>query len=246
MTIFSGDNFEAIIGLGYAALAEPGVTPAFDEMMSQNVLKNNMFSFSVGSNPEMTLGYYDKSKFKGDIHWNPIDFKYMYGIKLDDIKVNGKNLNICAGQSSCLVTIDSGSSMNAFPEFAHKALQKEHLPAAGYNAPCNSAADFGDMTLVINGKDYIIPNSEWVGSSGLVQSKHKTGFGPQTLVQLDKAENKATDTKVAQDAVNPGCQSNIANISVEKDMFILGLTFMRKYYTIFDRDNDRVGLAEAL
>jgi hypothetical protein len=91
-------------------------------MMSQKVLKNNMFSFAVGSNPEMTLGYYDKSKFKGDIHWNPIDFKYMYGIKLDDIKVNGKNLNICAGQSSCLVTIDSGSSMNAFPDFAHKVL----------------------------------------------------------------------------------------------------------------------------
>ena len=49
-----------------------------------------MFSFAVGSTPEMTMGYYDKSKFKGDIHWNPIDFKYMYGIKLDDIKVNVK------------------------------------------------------------------------------------------------------------------------------------------------------------
>jgi len=45
----------------------------------------------------MTLGYYDKSKFKGDIHWNPVEFKYMYGIKLDDVKVNGKKLNICEG-----------------------------------------------------------------------------------------------------------------------------------------------------
>jgi|ERR1712080_169576 len=32
-TIFTGKNFEAIIGMAYPALAEKGVTPVFDEMM---------------------------------------------------------------------------------------------------------------------------------------------------------------------------------------------------------------------
>lgn len=45
--IFNGD-FEAIVGLAYPALAEPGVAPVFDNMMSQNLLKNNMFSFYLG------------------------------------------------------------------------------------------------------------------------------------------------------------------------------------------------------
>ena len=32
-TIFNGKNFEAIVGMAYPELAEPGVTPLFDNMM---------------------------------------------------------------------------------------------------------------------------------------------------------------------------------------------------------------------
>ena len=41
------------------------------------------------------------------------------------------------------------------------------------------------------------------------------------------------------------CSSTIMAMDIEKDMFLVGDMFMQKYYTIFDRDNDRVGLALA-
>ena len=105
-TIFTGSNFEAIVGLAYPALAEPGVTPVFDEMMNQRLLPDNLFSFyltskqaeSAGMESDLTFGYYDKSKFKGEIDWHPIDYQYMFGVKLDDIKFNGKSSEVCQGK----------------------------------------------------------------------------------------------------------------------------------------------------
>ena len=41
------------------------------------------------------------------------------------------------------------------------------------------------------------------------------------------------------------CASTVMAMDISKDQFLVGDIFMRKYYTVFDRDNDRVGLAEA-
>lgn len=82
--IFEG-GFEAIIGMAYPALAEEGVTPVFENMMDQHLLKTNLFAFyltQTAQNVEsdITFGYYDKTKFHGEMVWHPVLFKYMYGI----------------------------------------------------------------------------------------------------------------------------------------------------------------------
>ena len=123
-TIFTGNNFEAIIGMAYPALAEKDVKPVFDEMIDQKLLKSNIFAYyfttaqaeEKGLKSDMTFGYYDKSKFKGEMQWHNVDYKYMFGVKLDDIKVGGKNLEMCKGRpDGCLITFDSGTSLMSFP-----------------------------------------------------------------------------------------------------------------------------------
>jgi hypothetical protein len=35
-------------------------------------------------------------------------------------------------------------------------------------------------------------------------------------------------------------------MDISKEMFLVGDVFMRKFYTIFDRENDKVGIAAAV
>lgn len=41
------------------------------------------------------------------------------------------------------------------------------------------------------------------------------------------------------------CPSAVMTLSLHNDSFMVGDRFLRKYYTVFDRDNNRIGLAES-
>ena len=47
----------------------------------------------------------------------------MFGVKLDDIKMGGKSLNLCNDRpDGCMITFDSGTSLMSVPNFAYKKL----------------------------------------------------------------------------------------------------------------------------
>jgi saccharopepsin len=132
--------------MAYPALARKGVKPIFDTVMDQNLLQANMFAFylttkaqeSAGYNSDLTLGYYDKQKFTGDIHWNDIKLKYMFGVKMDDILINGKSYDVCKNRE-CLITFDSGTTEMSIPKFAENILAQSGVPTSDMIKPCKNA-----------------------------------------------------------------------------------------------------------
>lgn len=113
----------------------------------------------------MTFGYYDKEKFKGEMNWNDVKYKYMYGVKLDDILFNNKSTDVCTKRPDgkpCLITFDSGTSLMSVPKFATKNFVEHGIPTSNFVKKCKSAKEFGDMTLVIGGKKYTLNNDEWM------------------------------------------------------------------------------------
>ena len=225
---------------------------------------------ALGIKSDLTLGYYDRAKFVGNIHWNDVKFKYMFGVKLDDVLVNGKSTKLCQ-EKECLITFDSGTSLMSMPSFATDALNKQGIPTSSKAVSCKSEKQFGELTLVIGGKPYVLDNDEWMfpaQSDGFAQAESKLitfrkpgPLGPQIVAQVDsddlteqkpeassntqlEGEFKETAGKISLGGPMK-CGSTIMSMNIARSMFLVGDVFMRKYYTIFDRENDRVGLAVA-
>lgn len=197
-------------------MADAGL-PIFDMMMEQDVLKENIFSFYMAMNgedqSELLFGGYDTSKFTGEIQWHDVIDQLFWSLKLDDIKYNGTNLNICKDKT-CLITPDSGTSLITAPSWAIGTIN-DLLP---YTENCPDDMGFGNLTFVINGIDYNIPSHHF----------------------MERYYNVYEDG----DSV---CTTSISELDILQDgqenLFIVGDAFMQIFYTIFDRDNDRVGFA---
>lgn len=84
------------------------------------------------------------------------------------------------------------------------------------------------------------------------QMMAQTGSDIENLKPQESANTQIeadADRKKRQHLAGTGdnhCASTIMTMDIAKDMFLVGDIFMRKFYTIFDRDNDRVGLATAI
>jgi len=141
--------------LAYPNFAERGITPVFDNMIQQKLLQDNLFAFFLtskmdeemsGLDSELTFGYYDKSKYTGDMVWHPILHKLMFGIALDDIKVNGVPMNLCNQPDSplCLITVDSGTSEMTMPSWAVKKVIGK-MPLKTNPMRCNDTKQFGEL-----------------------------------------------------------------------------------------------------
>ena len=114
--------------------------------------------------------------------------KYMFGVKLDDIKVNGKPLNICkAINGTCLITFDSGTTMSSVPKAAANVLVAQGVPTTNHVVECGGEQEIGSLTYVIGGKDYTLDSNEWLfpkQNLTLAQgTKFKMGLGPELLLE---------------------------------------------------------------
>ena len=142
-----------------------------------------------------------------------------WSVQLDDVLVDGKSTGYCKKPGrKCRAAPDSGTSLITFPQKHFDPFNRSY----GDTVSCaeGDELNFASITFVIEGKKYEVPSHHWI------QRKIDTS---------DKKGGK--------------CTSSIKPLGVNQDgledLHILGDTFMQLYYTIHDRDNNRVGFAVA-
>ncbi|XP_067913826.1 pepsin A-like [Heterodontus francisci] len=216
-TVFLYAKFDGILGLGYPSLAASGATPVFDNMMSQQLVQESLFSVYLSRGDgqpgsEILFGGVDPSHYTGQINWVPVTRELYWQILIDKVTINGE---VAACKKGCSAIVDTGTSLlyGAFRPIKHiqQSIGATRSDNGEYLINCNDVSTMPNVVFTINGVDYPLP---------------------PTAYTLQPYSNQKS------------CSSGFDFTS--GNLWILGDVFIREYYSIFDRGNNRVGLARAV
>ncbi|KAJ3600669.1 hypothetical protein NHX12_031647 [Muraenolepis orangiensis] len=220
---FAVARFDGVLGMAYPRISVANVTPVFDTAMAAKLLPQNVFSFYISRDPsaavggELMLGGNDPQYYSGEIHYVNVTRKAYWQIKMDNVEV-GSQLTLC--QSGCQAIVDTGTSLMVGPaaevRALHKAIGALPLIMGEYIINCNKIPTLPTISFNIGGKLFNLTGEDYIlKESQMGVSICLSGF-------------------MAMDIPPP-----------TGPLWILGDVFIGKYYTVFDRDSDRVGFAPA-
>ncbi|KAM8923916.1 pepsin A-like [Pelodytes ibericus] len=207
--------FDGILGLAFPGLASSQATPVFDNMWSQGLIPQDLFSVYLSSNGQsgsfVLFGGVDTSYYSGSLNWVPLTAESYWQITVDSITVNGQAV-ACSG--SCQAIVDTGTSLIAGPSTPISNIQYSIGASQDSNGQyvinCNSISSMPTIVFTINGVQFPLPASAYVRQN---QQGCSSGF---------QAMNLPTSSG---------------------DLWILGDVFIREYYVVFDRANNYVAMA---
>ncbi|XP_067315548.1 napsin-A [Pseudorasbora parva] len=219
--VFAVARFDGVLGMGYPAISVDGITPVFDSAMAAKILPQNIFSFYINRNPagevggELMLGGFDQQYFDGELHYVNITRKAYWQIQMDKVQVGG-TLTLC--KSGCQAIVDTGTSMITGPVQEVRALQKAigaiPLLMGEYWIDCKKIPSLPVVSFSLGGKMLNLTGEDYVMKvTHMGVSVCLSGF-------------------MAMDIPPPA-----------GPLWILGDVFIGRYYTVFDREADRVGFA---
>ncbi|XP_069094594.1 renin isoform X2 [Pleurodeles waltl] len=214
-------RFDGVLGMGYPGQAIDGITPVFDRILSEHVLKEEVFSVyysrdtHLGTGGEIVLGGSDPNYYTGS-------FQYMDLIKSDYWQIGMKGISIGAEllfcSEGCSVAIDTGASYITGPAGSVSVLMKAvgatELAEGEYIVDCDKIHQLPDISFHMGGNAYTLSGPAYI----LRQSQ----FGEEV------------------------CTVAFSGLDIPPPtgpLWVLGASFIGQYYTEFDRRNNRIGFA---
>uniref|UniRef100_H0XYN6 Peptidase A1 domain-containing protein n=1 Tax=Otolemur garnettii TaxID=30611 RepID=H0XYN6_OTOGA len=220
-------EFDGILGLAYPELAQVRRTPVFDKLWKKGRISENLFAFYLTRKKKnaggkrgsmLMLGGVDHSYYSGELRWVPVTKQRYWQVALDSITVNG---TIIACHDGCQAILDTGCSVVDGPN--EDVLQIQNIIHAQpsfnnmYVIDCNTTTQLPDVVFVIGGINYPVPARSYI------RKFLQEAFGT-CVSAFESFPDNTFGSKT----------------------WILGDLFLSLYFSIYDRANNRVGLAPAI
>ena len=251
--------WDGIVGMAFPsrALVTKGVTPLFDNIIAQKILTNatprlaNQFAYYIDDTQgQMTFGGVNcayvvqqsqslsdaaaqkaaEEACKNSFSFVPVTRKTYWTLTLDDVSLSypkgtvippGQKLSGNCGRYGCRAIVDTGTYL----VYTSKFFQ---TPSAWANfGHCGHTANLPNITFTFrtDGVRDRLPGT--APASGVVSL---TLEPREYVLKFDNSRSK---------------EDCVVGISPDKDsVFTLGQVFLRAYYAVFDRDENRIGFSK--
>lgn len=222
---FVAAKFDGVLGLGFHDISAQAVVPPLYNMVLQGLISEPIFSFYLNRNDndtmesEVIFGGFNQNHYKGVINYVPVHKQGYWELKMDFVRFG--STSFCT--RGCEAIVDTGTSLIGGPRLEVMAINRligaKRTHSNGlYMVDCELVPTLPSITFALNGVNYILESTHYI-------------------------------LKV-QDNWSTSCMSGFMEINMplsnDGPIWILGDVFLRKYYTIFDLGNKRVGFAEAV
>ncbi|XP_035012911.1 gastricsin [Hippoglossus stenolepis] len=213
-------KFDGILGLSYPYISAGGETPVMDNMISHNLLDANIFAFYLSRGGQqgsvLSFGGVDTSLYQGQISWTPVTSETYWQIGIQGFEINGQETGWCS--RGCQSIVDTGTSALTAPS----QLLPYIMQAIGAQR-----SQYGqymvDCSQVNN-----LPTLSFVISGVAFQ------LTPSAYIIQDGSQSCSVGITPTYLPSRDG-----------EPLWIFGDVFLREYYSVYDRTNNRVGFASA-
>lgn len=219
---YESDDFAKFEFDGILGLAPPGRLTMgngfsiLDEMTHEGTLAKRTFALYLSADDsEVMIGGYDKDKAAEEMTWMKVNMgRGAWEVKMSDVTVAGKEQHLCSHTFGCLAELDSGCSGIGMPKGMAVALA-EKIGFTGSLSQCEDPSrTLPAIGFVLGGKSFEL--------------------SPDDYVEISKKDPHRCRLRF-QDMAGAG-----GTIS---SPVVLGRPFLLRYYSVYDRELLRVGLA---
>lgn len=231
---FALEPYDGTIGLGLKGMS---VSPEFNFLADfhrgygdgHGVTFANSFGLHIGSDAdgaEITLGGYDVKRLTNPLQWAPVadPDEGRWQVAISAIRVGNHTFDACHDRV-CRAAIDYSSSLLGVPTSLAGGLETvlaRMAPPSGFGDGCQPF-DIPDLHLELqNGVTLTVPSEDFVSDIGSRKGLLSSPSCNPRLTHHDPEESLAN-----------------------QDVFILGESTLRRYYTFFNADTLSVGFSLA-
>jgi len=231
---FKTFKFDGILGLGLSDLSQ---TPEFNYM---GVLTSTLAQQGYGShqifaiflskhekeNSELTVGGWNDDHIDGNIYWNSV-YQPEHGhwlLQVKRVTFNGVPLAYCA--EGCKAVVDTGSSLMAVPSSAFPEIWESLRHPADPEGKCQGPGPVMSFEL----------------------ENFKVDVGPEIYAGLERSKVPSQNMPFPENTTaycKPILMSMELPEPVGPKLFILGEPVLRKYVTVYDVKEKRIGFGRA-